>query len=116
MGNFETFNRRKKCRGHDVEVNLFTSYTEDNPGKRFFRCPFREWDDCKYFEWLDDELPPRSKIAAVRVVRKKNILEAELKQRIEKDVVLEEKLKMLDDLLHLNEALVVEIFFCKNKF
>ncbi|KAL8531328.1 hypothetical protein ACS0TY_008087 [Phlomoides rotata] len=95
MANSKNFNRRKKCRGLDVEVNLFTLYTEDNPGRRFFRCPFREWDDCKYFEWLDDELLPRTKIVAVRV-------------RIEKDVVLEEKLKMFDVLLHLNEALVVE--------
>ncbi|KAL8514227.1 hypothetical protein ACS0TY_013377 [Phlomoides rotata] len=48
----------KPCKGHGIEATIFMSYTEDNPGRRFMRCPLRETDDCKFFEWIDDDLPP----------------------------------------------------------
>ncbi|KAL8543671.1 hypothetical protein ACS0TY_004296 [Phlomoides rotata] len=75
---------RKPCKGHGIEATIFTSYTEDNPGRRFMRCPLRETDDCKFFEWIDDNLPPQYKIVVARVARRKNNIEARLKEKVQR--------------------------------
>ncbi|KAL8499091.1 hypothetical protein ACS0TY_022168 [Phlomoides rotata] len=93
---YEGFGMRKCCKGHGVLASVYTSYTKDNPGWRFMRCSMRGTDDCKYFEWIDDELPPEFKIVAARVSRKKNILEAQLRESHQKVAVLAEQLTLME--------------------
>ncbi|KAL8477042.1 hypothetical protein ACS0TY_029381 [Phlomoides rotata] len=87
---------RNPCKGHVIEATIFTSYTEDNPGRRFMRCPLRETDDCKFFEWIDDNLPPQYKIVAARVARMKNNIEAQLKEKFQSEANLEQELRMIE--------------------
>ncbi|KAL8497215.1 hypothetical protein ACS0TY_020777 [Phlomoides rotata] len=72
------------------------SYTEDNPGMRFMRCPLRETDDCKFFEWINDNLPPQYKIVATRVARRMNNIEAQLKEKVQREAILEQELRMIE--------------------
>ncbi|KAL8555539.1 hypothetical protein ACS0TY_003372 [Phlomoides rotata] len=92
---YEAFGMRKCCKGHGVLASVYTSYSEDNTG-RFMRCSMRGTDDCKYFEWIDDELPPEFKIVVARVARKKNILEAQLRESRQKVAVLAEQLTLME--------------------
>ncbi|KAL6577873.1 hypothetical protein OROMI_010201 [Orobanche minor] len=87
--------KKKVCKGHGMDPNVFTSYTEDNPGRRFLRCPMREPEDCKFFEWIEEELPPEYKYFASRVARKKNYVEAQLKESIRKVAILEDELSQV---------------------
>ncbi|KAL8556168.1 hypothetical protein ACS0TY_003818 [Phlomoides rotata] len=86
---------RKPCKGHGIKVIVFTSYTEDNPRRKFMCCPLRETDDCKFFEWIGDDLPPQYKMIVVRVARKKNIIEAQLKEK--KLRMIERKLGVIEE-------------------
>ncbi|KAL8555724.1 hypothetical protein ACS0TY_003512 [Phlomoides rotata] len=86
----------KPCKGHSIEATIFTSYTEDNPGRRFMCYPLRETDDCNFFEWIDDNLPPQYKIVAARVARRKNNIEAQLKEKVQMEAILEQELRTIE--------------------
>lgn len=42
-------------------AKIFQSWTDDNPGRRFYRCPGRKvlngYESCKFFVWYDVEAP-----------------------------------------------------------
>nr|POE65459.1 hypothetical protein CFP56_49538 [Quercus suber] len=42
---------------------LVVSWTENNPGRRFYGCP-NYWvgRKCKFFQWVDDEICARGKV------------------------------------------------------
>ncbi|XP_075666456.1 uncharacterized protein LOC142636206 [Castanea sativa] len=42
---------------------LVVSWTENNPGRRFYGCP-NYWvgKKCKFFQWIDDEICERGKV------------------------------------------------------
>ncbi|CAH9123294.1 unnamed protein product [Cuscuta epithymum] len=53
-----------KCRngnGERVEARLWTSWTDKNPGRRFYGCSYYEKDGCGFFEWHDDQLTDRTR-------------------------------------------------------
>ncbi|KAK4568223.1 hypothetical protein RGQ29_003848 [Quercus rubra] len=61
-----SLNRRasRTCyRPSPSKLVLVVSWTENNPRKRFYRCP-NYWvgRKCKYFQWVDDEICPRGKV------------------------------------------------------
>ncbi|XP_055962459.1 uncharacterized protein LOC126657654 [Mercurialis annua] len=35
-------------------ARVFVSWTDKNPGRRFFRCADKQGSQCKYFSWIDD--------------------------------------------------------------
>ncbi|KAL8489825.1 hypothetical protein ACS0TY_025635 [Phlomoides rotata] len=114
----EAFGMRKCCKCHGVLASVYTSYTEDNPCRRFMWCSMRDTDDCKYFEWIDDELPPEFKIVDARVARKKNILEAQLRESHQKVAVLAEQLTLMERKVeiieqHNKELHVTNTYFMK---
>ncbi|KAJ1410544.1 Zinc finger, GRF-type [Sesbania bispinosa] len=52
-----SISRARRCRCGENLI-LFTSNSEKNPGRDFWRC--RLWDiqmSCNYFQWADEELP-----------------------------------------------------------
>ncbi|KAL8525753.1 hypothetical protein ACS0TY_015115 [Phlomoides rotata] len=55
------------------EARLHTSWTVDNPGRRFFGCRFWKVDGggCKYFNWLDDPIEERAKSVILSLLKKK---------------------------------------------
>ncbi|CAN0918970.1 hypothetical protein LINGRAHAP2_LOCUS31182 [Linum grandiflorum] len=42
--------RSLKCM-HDCEPVLKVANTDKNRGRAFFRCPYWEMNDCRYFQW-----------------------------------------------------------------
>jgi hypothetical protein len=64
-----------------------TSWTETNPGRRYYGCPkFRVGTHCKFFEWVDkDEVDARSR-QIIPELRARNIrLESELRTKFAND-------------------------------
>ncbi|XP_042024472.1 uncharacterized protein LOC121771689 [Salvia splendens] len=42
---------------HGVRAEIGTSRTDNNPGRRFYRCPSWKSDDCKFFRWIEPTSP-----------------------------------------------------------
>ncbi|KAL8487740.1 hypothetical protein ACS0TY_024171 [Phlomoides rotata] len=87
-------NGAAKLCGHGVEAIRFTSMTDDNPCRRFWRCRFYKKDnDCKYFEWIDPELPPFQRCCFVNLKCEKSDLHDQLKCKADSEKLLSEILE-----------------------
>ncbi|KAL8457714.1 hypothetical protein ACS0TY_035544 [Phlomoides rotata] len=55
------------------EARVRTSWTVDNPGRRFFGCRFWKVDGggCNFFKWLDDPIEDRSKTVILSLLKEK---------------------------------------------
>ncbi|KAL4311510.1 hypothetical protein GQ457_01G005740 [Hibiscus cannabinus] len=60
-----------------VPAALRTSWTKDNPGRRFFGCPNfqKKIRNCRFFKWFDAEIPDRSKVVIVGLLKSKGAME-----------------------------------------
>ncbi|XP_057791580.1 uncharacterized protein LOC131008643 [Salvia miltiorrhiza] len=62
---FEGSDNPKFCtcefEGKRLKASIMTSWTEENPGRRFYRC--RNWKskNCGYFDWIDEPITERAK-------------------------------------------------------
>ncbi|GER26388.1 GRF zinc finger containing protein [Striga asiatica] len=96
------------CR-HGAEAELLTSQTETNPTRRFYRFNLRNDADCRYFVWLDPELPPYQKGCYLKLKSQVKSLKEQLrcKQVVEKllNEMLEMKVKEMDLLKIENDEL-----------
>ncbi|CAN1320859.1 hypothetical protein LINPERPRIM_LOCUS31851 [Linum perenne] len=72
----EEYQRRCVC---GAEVVLLTSWTEENPGRRFFRCGNMKKGlgngTRHYFAWLDKPMPFRAKVVINGLRRKMDTYE-----------------------------------------
>nr|XP_009617785.2 uncharacterized protein LOC104110067 [Nicotiana tomentosiformis] len=64
-----SYGSKKRCLCGLI-AHYFTAYTSENAGRRFFKCPKPEKKSCGYWEWHDDELPPRVVILISSLKRK----------------------------------------------
>ncbi|CAN1161307.1 hypothetical protein LINPERHAP2_LOCUS23841, partial [Linum perenne] len=62
-----------------AEVVLLTSWTEDNPGRRFLRCVSAKKASVSgtrhYFSWFDKPMPVRTKVVINGLLRKLDVVE-----------------------------------------
>ncbi|GAB2292718.1 hypothetical protein Dimus_026955 [Dionaea muscipula] len=63
------------CRNCGIRRKMYTSRTDDNPGRRFMQCPRR---DCNHFTWIDDPLSEPASEIIRGLLRRINMLEAQL--------------------------------------
>nr|XP_043613573.1 uncharacterized protein LOC122585513 isoform X1 [Erigeron canadensis] len=61
---------------------LRTSWTDRNPGRRFYACP-KEGSKCRFIGWHDPEMCQRATKIIPGLLRSKNRVERQLKQRYE---------------------------------
>ncbi|GER49128.1 GRF zinc finger containing protein, partial [Striga asiatica] len=61
------------------EADVFTSGTDDNPCRRFYRCPNRKVKDCGLFDWIDPALPEFQRTCFIRLKAEKKALEEKLR-------------------------------------
>ncbi|KAL2554889.1 uncharacterized protein Fot_08508 [Forsythia ovata] len=74
---------RKLCYCGHIPV-MKTSWTESNPGRRFWGCRFYGKDDaCDFFDWADPTVHDRYKLVINGLLRKKNEGEKE-KEKLSK--------------------------------
>ncbi|CAH9067921.1 unnamed protein product [Cuscuta europaea] len=65
-----------------IPLKMLTSWTDDNPGRRFLTCSTLKGNGgCKMFEWVDPEMCPRSKMIIPGLLRKINKLQVELEEK-----------------------------------
>ncbi|KAL3638213.1 hypothetical protein CASFOL_017584 [Castilleja foliolosa] len=84
-----------------IQLELITSWTDDNPGRRFQACPnYKMSSCCGFFRWFDEEMCSRSKEVIPGLLRKTNKLELLLAAEQEKNkfvqVVLERQANVLE--------------------
>ncbi|PHU22665.1 hypothetical protein BC332_07772 [Capsicum chinense] len=64
-----------RCK-YDILLQMQTSWSDRNPGRRFWTCPHYEAMNCNYFRWRDlKRVDERSKFILLRLVNKINELE-----------------------------------------
>ena len=68
-------NAEVRCK-HGILLQMQTSWSDRNPGRRFWSCPHYESTNCKFFRWRDKErVDERSQFILPRLVNKINELE-----------------------------------------
>ncbi|KAL3618890.1 hypothetical protein CASFOL_037118 [Castilleja foliolosa] len=74
-----------------IQLELVTSWTDDNPGRRFQACPnYKMPPFCGFFRWFDEEMCSISKEVIPGLLRKTNKLELLL-------ATVQEKNKLVQD-------------------
>ncbi|KAF2287557.1 hypothetical protein GH714_001288 [Hevea brasiliensis] len=66
---------------HGLCAELDTSWTTDDPGRRFWRCQMWQRGDCGFFQWFDPEIVGRPKELINRLRSQKKALENRLKSQ-----------------------------------
>ncbi|KAL4352011.1 hypothetical protein GQ457_06G006060 [Hibiscus cannabinus] len=59
--------------GCGVPAHLRTSWSNDNPGRRFFACKNHDslvYQPCRFFIWFDPPMPPRAKIVLLGLLKR----------------------------------------------
>ncbi|KAL3637465.1 hypothetical protein CASFOL_018633 [Castilleja foliolosa] len=84
-----------------IQLELVTSWTDDNPGRHFQAClNYKMPSCCGFFRWFDEEMCSRSKEVIPGLLRKTNKLELLLAAEQEKNkfvqVVLERQANVLE--------------------
>ncbi|KAL3632678.1 hypothetical protein CASFOL_025662 [Castilleja foliolosa] len=84
-----------------IQLELVTSWTDDNPGRHFQACPnYKMPSCCGFFRWFDEEMCSRSKEVIPGLLRKTNKLELLLAAEQEKNkfvqVVLDRQANVLE--------------------
>ncbi|KAL2485827.1 GRF zinc finger containing protein [Abeliophyllum distichum] len=79
-----------------VHCVLKTSWTDENPGRRFLGCPnFREGGGCNYFDWIDPPIPNRKKSTFLSLLRRNESSEVRLHRIENKWEFVEGEMQML---------------------
>ncbi|KAL3627283.1 hypothetical protein CASFOL_028646 [Castilleja foliolosa] len=90
-----------------IQLELVTSWTDDNPRRRFQACPnYKMPSCCGFFRWFDEEMCSRSKEVIPGLLRKTNKLELLLANVLEKhSAVMEKHSAVIEDQRNLTAEL-----------
>ncbi|RAL45779.1 hypothetical protein DM860_009643 [Cuscuta australis] len=61
------------------EMNIITSWTDKNPGRRMWKCDGNGTQKCRYWEWLDPPICDRAKKIIPGLLKKSNAKDEEIK-------------------------------------
>uniref|UniRef100_M1DIE2 GRF-type domain-containing protein n=1 Tax=Solanum tuberosum TaxID=4113 RepID=M1DIE2_SOLTU len=75
---------------HGLLLPLKTSWSDNNPGRRFWSCPYYGSQKCKYFRWSDDVVNEHSKFIIHKLVKKMKDMNELLVANVKKMKVMEE--------------------------
>ncbi|KAK8695592.1 hypothetical protein V6N13_000745 [Hibiscus sabdariffa] len=59
--------------GCGVPAHLRTSWSNDNPGRRFFGCKNHGslvYQPCRFFSWFDPPMPPHAKVVLLGLLKR----------------------------------------------
>ncbi|KAL3648770.1 hypothetical protein CASFOL_005173 [Castilleja foliolosa] len=90
-----------------IQLELVTSWTDDNPGRRFQACPnYKMPSCCGFFRWFDEEMCSRSKEVIPGLLRKTNKLELLLAAEQEKNKFVQVVLYRQANVLEKHSAVI----------
>ncbi|XP_058784113.1 uncharacterized protein LOC131658880 [Vicia villosa] len=92
-----------------LDAPLVTSWTSQNPGRRFYGCGLYKLQGrkgCAYFEWYDEQLEERSNEVINSLLKKVNKLKKELLIK-KTDDKLKKKVKFLVTFLVLSWVVIL---------
>ncbi|CAL5184195.1 unnamed protein product [Lathyrus oleraceus] len=107
-------NRSRYVCKYGLDALLMTTWTNVNPGRRFYVCGMYKIQDFKkrsHFVWLDEEMNPREKELISALLNSINKEKATIKSYKGKEEELKIKLKMLKKLLKINSMLLFVMLF-----
>ncbi|PHU14811.1 hypothetical protein BC332_16016 [Capsicum chinense] len=55
---------------HGLLLHLTTSWSDNNPGRRFWSCPYYGSNKCNFFLWRDGVVDKRSNFIILKLVKK----------------------------------------------
>ncbi|XP_059318731.1 uncharacterized protein LOC132069392 [Lycium ferocissimum] len=84
--------RQVRCQ-HGVLLKMQISWSRNNPGRRFWTCPFYGDKKCKFFEWRDDPIDERSKFVIHKLIKKMEEQAVELKKKMAEEVGLTKEME-----------------------
>jgi len=87
---------------HGLLLTLKTSWSDNNPGRRFWSCPYYGSRKCKYFRWRDDVVNERYKFVIHKLVKK-------MKDINELLVANEKKIKEMEEINSFNDKQITEM-------
>ena len=83
-------NEEVRC-SHGVLLPLKTSWSDNNPGRRYWSCPYYGSKKCKFFRWRDlSKVDERSKYIIPKLVNKMKEMHGELASKEKKIKEMEE--------------------------
>ncbi|XP_058773526.1 uncharacterized protein LOC131647679 [Vicia villosa] len=88
-----------------IDAPLMTSWTDSNPGRRFFGCgmyKIQGFKKCSNFVWLDEEMNPRAKEVISSLLQNLNEEKQRVKDSISKEEETRMKMKLLKKQLKFN--------------
>ncbi|CAL5188960.1 unnamed protein product [Lathyrus oleraceus] len=96
-----------------LDAPLMTTWTDANPGRRFYGCRMYKvcFKKCSHFVWLDEEMNPRAKQLIYAILKNINGEKATIKSYKAKEEELKMKVKMLKKQLKINWMLLLVMLF-----
>ncbi|KAK4484040.1 hypothetical protein RD792_011255 [Penstemon davidsonii] len=85
-------------------VRIYTSWTKENPGRRFARCQCLTDERCDYFEWIDPIMCDRSRVIIPGLLSRVNRTEAENARVMREFDEMSTQMQVLVNSLHNLEA------------
>ncbi|XP_057768008.1 uncharacterized protein LOC130988235 [Salvia miltiorrhiza] len=75
-----------------------TSWTEDNPGRRFYGCRNWKTKNCGYFDWMDEPMSERAK-EVINDLKRENLKLLKFKESSRSSIDVDSEIAKLWDVL-----------------
>ncbi|MCE0482564.1 hypothetical protein HAX54_041423 [Datura stramonium] len=94
-------NAEVRC-SHELLLPLKTSWSDNNPERRFWSCPYYGAKKCKSFRWRDGLVDERSKFIISKLVKKMKDMNEELVSKVK-------KIKEMERMAAYNDSEIIEM-------
>ncbi|XP_057801807.1 uncharacterized protein LOC131016971 [Salvia miltiorrhiza] len=84
--------------GKRLKAPIRTSWTEDNPGRRFYGCKNWKTKKCRYFKWHDEPMGERA-IEVINELKNENLKLIEMNSRSATPSDVEAEIGLLWDMI-----------------
>ncbi|XP_057803710.1 uncharacterized protein LOC131019043 [Salvia miltiorrhiza] len=94
MNDVEVRHCRCKFEGKRLEAKRMTSWTDENPGRRFYGCRNWKTQNCGFFDWYDEPMSERAR-EVINGLKKENMKLVKLHESSKPPIDLEAEIEQL---------------------
>ncbi|KAK4706745.1 hypothetical protein R3W88_033709 [Solanum pinnatisectum] len=87
---------------HGLLLPLKISWSDNNPGRRFWSCPYYGARKCNFFRWRDGLIDEKSKLIIPKLVKKIKKMDKQLMSKVK-------IMKKMKEMAHYNDSEIVEM-------